>query len=79
MITRYFLNWEYGIHHLTIETNMRDMLLVIDELRKEFEITISESDKMLGEYRKAHVIVYTIENYYGQSVVIAYSSEESNI
>ena len=79
MITRYFVNWEYGEHHYIVETNMRDMFGLIENMCSEFQVDIKETDINLGEHRKAHVIEYSIENYYGDRVVFAHSSEESVI
>lgn len=58
--TCFYICYEFGIHHVTIETSDTDFYKVIDELKKEFEIFIS-NDNIDGYQHSS----YQIQNYYG--------------
>lgn len=57
----FFLNYEFGVHHVEIRVGKKAFFKVIDDLSNEF--TIYKLDDVNVEY-------YQIENYYGDLVII---------
>ena len=69
----YILCWEFGIHHINIETNKKDFYRVIDDLSNEFVIYKTFTDDQKDS------IFYYIENYYGDMQQIGFSFEVSEV
>lgn len=63
---RYFICYELGIHHTTIETNQNDFLEVINDLSKEFTIYKLKDDS------NPYTEVYNIQNYYGELQTVGF-------
>ena len=63
---RYFICYELGIHHTTIETNQKDFFEVVNDLSNEFTIY-----KFKDDYNHC-IEVYNIQNYYGEMQTVGF-------
>lgn len=57
---RFYLQYEFGLHHVLIEVNKNSFEKVVDDLSMEFEI---KKEWKEGEFRD---LEYFVKNYYGQ-------------
>lgn len=73
-MTCYFLCWEFGVHHINVETSKKDFHRVIDDMSTEFEI-----HKIYDNIDCPGAVFYYIENYYGELTQIGFSFKVNEV
>lgn len=75
-IIKYFVYYEFGFHRHILETTMKDMHTLVDDMSKEFEISYNETTKRLSDSRMCTIRTFSIVNYCGDIVPVAFETEE---
>lgn len=79
-MSKYYINYEFGMHHVTIEVNRNEFYKVIDNLSEEFTIfkknyLDSDENKNFDDDKKNYKITkteYLIQDYLNNMVIIGH-------
>lgn len=66
---KYYVVFDYGIHHKSIETNFKDFTEIINEMKSEFKV-YEEREEM--EDLRMICLSYSVLNYIGHKYMFAY-------
>lgn len=76
MLNKYYVSWEIGVHHITVETTKEDFERVMEDLKEEFPILRSHLDGETTDGKEFEVTQYHIRNYWDEMQTVGYIVSE---